>query len=50
MNEENRIVPINENKDIELELDETINIEKLIYNIRGKHVMLDSDVERLYHY
>ena len=25
-------------------------IKELIYNIRGKQVMLDSDVARLYHY
>ena len=27
-----------------------IKIEDLIYEIRGKQVMLDSDVARLYHY
>ena len=48
MNEENKIAPINEQENIELE--ETINIENLIYNIRGKQVMLDSDVANLYHY
>jgi hypothetical protein len=29
---------------------ENENIKKLIYTIRGKQVMLDSDVARLYHY
>lgn len=37
-----------------VELDETIyntdKIKNLIYNIRGKQVMLDSDVAMLYHY
>ena len=27
---------------------EEINIENLIYEVRGKHVMLDSDLARLY--
>ena len=27
---------------------EEINIENLIYEVRGKHVMLDSDLDRLY--
>ncbi len=40
MNEEKNIVPINE----------TDNIKDLIYCIRGKQVMLDSDVAMLYHY
>ena len=29
---------------------ETEEIRSLIYTIRGKHIMLDSDVARLYHY
>ena len=29
---------------------ETEDIKNLIYTIRGKQVMLDSDVARLYHY
>ena len=48
MEQNNNIVPKNE------ELDEAIydkeKIKNLIYNIRGKQVMLDSDVARLYHY
>ena len=36
---EEGIVPVNEN-----------NIKNLIYAIRGKQVMLDSDVAMLYHY
>ncbi len=31
------------------ELDEKINIEDMIYEIRGKQVMLDSDLAKLYH-
>lgn len=34
MNEKDKIAPINEEKD--LELNEPINIENLIYSIRGK--------------
>ncbi len=47
MNEENNIAPVNE----ELNVVEygTENIRNLIYTIRGKQVMLDSDVARLYH-
>ena len=48
MEQNNNIVPRN------VELDETIydteKIKNLIYNIRGKQVMLDSDVAMLYHY
>lgn len=48
MEQNNNIVPKNE------ELDEAIydkeKIKNLIYNIRGKQVMLDSDVAMLYHY
>lgn len=48
MNEENNIAPVNE----ELNVVEygTENIRNLIYTIRGKQVMLDSDVAMLYHY
>ena len=31
------------------EMIESVNIKKLIYEIRGKQVMLDSDLARLYH-
>ena len=34
----------------ELELVTTEEIENLIYTIRGKQVMIDSDVAMLYHY
>ena len=44
MNSKNSIEPINE------DLYEVDNIKNLIYNIRGKQVMLDSDVAMLYHY
>ena len=48
MEQNSNIVPKNE------ELDEAIydkeKIKNLIYNIRGKQVMLDSDVALLYHY
>lgn len=48
MNEESNIAPVNE----ELNVVEygTENIRNLIYTIRGKQVMLDSDVAMLYHY
>ncbi len=42
--ENNNIVPINVEK-YEIE-----DIKNLIYTIRGKQVMLDSDVAMLYHY
>ena len=38
------------NKESDVEKHETDNIKKLIYTIRGKQVMLDSDVAMLYHY
>ena len=48
MNEENTIISINKEVDvIEYDID---NIKNLIYTIRGKQVMLDSDVAMLYHY
>ena len=48
MEKENRIVP--DNHEVEI-LDNNIeNIKDLIYTIRGKQVMLDSDVAMLYHY
>ncbi len=48
MNEENNIIPTDEKLDITKY--ETENIKNLIYTIRGKQVMLDSDVAMLYHY
>ena len=48
MNEENNIAPINE--ELNVVKYETKNIKNLIYTIRGKQVMLDSDVAMLYHY
>ncbi len=48
MNEKNNIAPINE--ELNVLNNETENIKNLIYNIRGKQVMLDSDVAMLYHY
>ncbi len=38
------------NNDLNLVKYETIDIKNLIYCIRGKQVMLDSDVAMLYHY
>lgn len=48
MNEENNIAPVNE--ELNVVQYEKENIRNLIYTIRGKQVMLDSDVARLYHY
>jgi hypothetical protein len=48
MEELNSIAPIN--KEIDVAKYEAENIKNLIYTIRGKQVMLDSDVARLYHY
>ena len=48
MNEEKTIAPINE--ELNVVKYETENIKNLIYTIRGKQVMLDSDVAMLYHY
>lgn len=48
MKEKNNIAPINE--ELNVVNNETENIKNLIYNIRGKQVMLDSDVAMLYHY
>ena len=48
MNEENDMVPIDEK--LNITKSETENIKNLIYTIRGKQVMLDSDVAMLYHY
>ena len=48
MKEENNIAPINE--ELNVVTYETENIKNLIYTIRGKQVMLDSDVAMLYHY
>ncbi len=46
--ENNSIVSIN--KELNIEKYEAENIKNLIYNIKGKQVMLDSDVAMLYHY
>lgn len=41
----------NEIKDLEIQYEiSKQEIKKLIYTIRGKQVMVDSDVARLYHY
>lgn len=48
MNDDNIITPIN--KDLNISEPESENIKNLIYTIRGKQVMLDSDVAMLYHY
>lgn len=48
MNRENNIAPINE--ELNVVKYETENIKNLIYTIRGKQVMIDSDVAMLYHY
>ena len=48
MEKENNIAPINE--ELNVVKYETENIKNLIYTIRGKQVMLDSDVAMLYHY
>ena len=47
-NENNNIVPINEELDVSTY--EIEDIKNLIYTIRGKQVILDSDVAMLYHY
>ena len=48
MEEKNQIVTIDNQIDI---INYSIeNIKKMIYTIRGKQVMLDSDVANLYHY
>lgn len=46
MENENNIAPINE--ELNIIKYETEDIKSLIYTIRGKQVMLDSDVARLY--
>lgn len=48
MSEKNIIAPTNE--DLNVVKYEIENIKNLIYTIRGKQVMLDSDVAMLYHY
>ena len=48
MNDKNNIAPINEVLDVVKYEEE--NIKELIYTIRGKQVMIDSDVAKLYHY
>ena len=48
MEEQNNIAPVNEELNVvEYKLE---NIKSMIYTIRGKQVMLDSDVAMLYHY
>ena len=47
MNNENTIAPINEDLNVvEYDIED---IKKRIFTIRGKQVMLDSDVAELYH-
>ena len=46
MNNEENITPINE--DLDVEKYEAEDIKQKIYTIRGKQVMLDSDVAMLY--
>lgn len=46
--ENNNIIPINE--ELNVAKYKTENIKNLIYTVRGKKVMLDSDVAMLYHY
>ena len=46
MSNENNIAPINE--DLNLEIYEVEEIKQKIYNIRGKQVMLDRDLAKLY--
>ena len=48
MNNLTNIEPVS--KELNLVKYETIDIKNLIYCIRGKQVMLDSDVAMLYHY
>ena len=48
MNEENNVTPINE--DLNVVKYDVNNIKNLIYTIRGKQVMLDSDVANLFEY
>lgn len=48
MNNQNNIAPINE--DLNVVKHKEKNIKNLIYTIRGKQVMLDSDVANLYNY
>lgn len=48
MNNLTNIEPVN--KELNLVKYETIDIKSLIYCIRGKQVMLDSDVAMLYNY
>lgn len=47
---ENAVEKINTNNKIALVQNSLENIKNLIYTIRGKQVMLDSDVAMLYHY
>lgn len=49
MENKSNVAPINEDLNV-IKYENYENIKNLIYTIRGKHVMLDSDVARLYHY
>ena len=48
MEEKENIAPVN--VDLNIAENEVKDIQSLIYTIRGKQVMLDSDVAMLYHY
>ena len=48
MEQENKSIQTNE--ELNVEKYETENIKNLIYTVRGKQVMIDSDVAMLYHY
>ena len=48
MNEQSNIATID--KEVNIVTFEVTDIQKRIYTIRGKQVMLDSDVAMLYHY
>ena len=48
MNNENNIVPVE--SEVDFEKYEIEDIKEKIYTIRGKQVLLDSDVANLYHY
>ena len=41
---------VQSNKTLEAKVYDIEDIKKIIYTIRGKQVMLDSDVSKLYHY
>lgn len=48
MEKEKNIISVN--KELNIQKSETENIKNLIYTIRGKQVMIDSDVAMLYNY